>query len=60
MAQWVKVLITKPDNLIPGSNMEEGVNQLFIAVLLPLHMCCITTHSYTSVHTHAYTAHTLH
>lgn len=25
----------------------------FLAVLLPLHMCCFTTHSYTSVHTHA-------
>lgn len=52
MAQWVEVLATKPDDLIPssGTHMMEGQNCLLQVVLRPPHM---SYNVYTSTRTHA-------
>lgn len=54
MAQWVKALVTKPNDLTltPGTNTEEGENQCLQSVLTS---AWAPRHEHSHIHTLTYT-----
>lgn len=56
MAQWVKTLDVRPDNLssISGFHTGKGGNQALTFVLWPLHVYCGVKDAYSTNKIHTY------